>query len=310
MDRSELLCKLQSVININGHILGVAMGNGMVARYAVQSQADLLLAMSAGRFRQMGQSAFSAFFGYTDTNRMIIDFATKEILPVAGNSPVICGIFMQDPTIRLYDFFKETKEYGFSGVINYPTVCCMDGNFRNALEQAGLGYDKEIEGIRLAHFLGLFTIAYVFDKEEAVEMAKAGADVICVHMGITGGGMLGATRVISMESAIEKAKDISDAITKINPQIIKTACSGPIQTPIEAQIFYKNTGFQGIFVGSAVERLPVEHAVLNTIKAFKSPGDFDEKNIISQVLNGQEKIRITLSLFKLTSKKIISVLFV
>ena len=40
--------------------------------------------------------------------------------------------------------------------------------------------------------------------------------------------------------------------------------------------------------GSAIERLPVERAMLNTIRAFKCYGDFDDSNIITHVLNGTE----------------------
>ena len=289
MKRIELLKTLQSMININGHILGVAAGNGMVSNYTIKGGADFILAMNAGRFRQMGQSAFAAFLGYSDANQMVLDFGVKEILPMAGDFPVIHGVFMQDPCIHLYEFLKESKDYGFSGIINYPTIGCFDGKFRNALEEAGLGYEMEVEGIRLAHFLDLFTIAYAFDQEQAVKMALAGADAICIHLGIAGGGLLGADRFMSLEYAINLVNDIFNAIDEINPQIIKIVCSGPIQTPIDAHDLFKHTKCQGILVGSGIERIPVERAVLNTTKAFKSPGDFDDKNIISQVLNNSRE---------------------
>ena len=178
MKRNDFISLLNSVININGHILGVAAGNGMVSNYTMKGGADFILAMNAGRFRQMGQSAFAAFFGYSDANKMVIDFATKEILPmtVETDFPVIHGIFMQDPAIHILDMLKQSTQYGFSGVINYPTIGCFDGKFRTALENAGLGYEKEVEGIRLAHFLDIFTLAYAFDKEQAIQMAHAGAD--------------------------------------------------------------------------------------------------------------------------------------
>ena len=291
MRRSEFISLLNSVININGHILGVAAGNGMVSNYTMKGGADFILAMNAGRFRQMGQSAFAAFFGYSDANQMVLDFAAKEILPMTTEEdfPVIQGIFMQDPSIHILDMLKKSVEYGFSGVINYPTIGCFDGKFRTALENAGLGYEKEVEGIRLAHFLDIFTLAYAFDKNQAIQMAQAGADAICIHLGITGGGLMGANQYMPLEYAMNLANDIFTAIDQINPQIIKIVCSGPIQTPIDAQAFYHYTSCQGILVGSGIERLPVERAVINTTKAFKSPGDFDEANIISSVLNGMQK---------------------
>lgn len=286
MTREEVIQRLHATIQLNGHILSVAAGSGLTAQYVIKGGADLILAINAGRFRQMGLSAFPAFFGCYDTNQSMIELATRELLPMAEDFPVIFGTYMQDPCIHLYDFFNDLKRYGFSGVINYPTVGCLDGQFRQALEDAGLGYEREIEGIRLAHFLNLFTVAYVFDEEQAIAMVEAGADAISLHFGITGGGILGANKVISMEMALKKAKDIFQKVDAINPHVIKMVNGGPILTPIDTQLFYQNSSCQGFVCGSAVERLPVERAMLNTVRAFKSQGDFSQDNIVAQVLNG------------------------
>lgn len=288
MTREEVLERLNSVINVNGHILVVASGNGMSSQYVIEGGADLITAISAGRFRQMGQSAYSAFFGCTDTNQMVLDYVTKEILTLANDFPVVLGLFAQDPCIHLYEHLQIIKEYGYAGIINYPSVCLFDGNFRTALEEAGLGFDKEVEAIRLAHYFNLFTVAYVLTEEEAVAMAKAGADVICLHFGITGGGILGANKIISMEVALKRAESIFHKIDKVNPNIIKIISGGPVKTPIDAHAFYQNTSCHGYLGGSAIERLPVERSMLNTVRAFKSPGDFDSSNIVNRVLNGTQ----------------------
>lgn len=291
MTRKELLEQLHSVVQVNGHILAVASGNGMSAQYVIKGGADMIIAISAGRIRQMGQSAFIGFFSCLNANEMVLNFASREILPVAGNFPVVMGVFAQDPCIHLYDYLQEINQYGFSGIINYPSVGFFEGKFRNALEAAGLGYEKEVEAVRIAHFLGMFTVAYVFNEKQALEMAEAGADVICVHFGITGGGILGANQVMSMEIAMRMAEDIFKAIDKQYPEILKIISGGPVQTPIDAQMFYQNTRCQGFLGGSSVERLPVERAMLNTVRAFKSPGNFDEKDVVSKVLNGnREKV--------------------
>lgn len=286
MQREELIKHLKSVIQMNGHILTVATGSGMTTQYLIEGGADLIVAINAGRFRQMGQSAFSAFFAYSNANEMVMNFSIEEVLPIANDFPVICGVFMQDPNIYLYEYFDSLKQLGFSGVINYPTVAILDGNFRQSLENAGLGYAKEVEGIRMAHFLGLFTYAYVCNVEQAEKMAHAGADVICIHFGISSGGLLGANKTMSMEMALKTAKDIFEAVDKINPAIIKLVGGGPLRTPLDAHDFYENTACEGIIAGSIVERIPVERAMINTIRSFKSRGDFNQNNLISQVLNG------------------------
>lgn len=286
MTREMLFDQLTSIIQVNGHILVVASGNGLSAQCVMKGGADLIAAISAGRSRQMGQSAFSGFFSSMDTNAMVFDYAVKEILPVAGEFPVIMGVFVQDPCIHLYEYLQKIQTYGFSGIINYPSVGFFEGKFRKALENAGLGYEKEVEAVRLAHFLGLFTVAYVFDADQAEEMTKAGADVICVHFGITGGGLQGANRVMSVEMAMKKAEKIFVRADKIREGVIKIISGGPVQTPVDAQSFYENTRCQGFLGGSSIERLPVERAVINTVRAFKSQGNFDENNIVARVLNG------------------------
>jgi len=48
-----------------------------------------------------------------------------------------------------------------------------------------MGYYKEVEMIAMAHDMDLLTCPYVFNENDAVEMTKAGADVIVAHMGLT-----------------------------------------------------------------------------------------------------------------------------
>ena len=61
------------------------------------------------------------------------------------------------------------------------------------MEAIGLGYDREVEMIRLAHEMDLLTTPYVFNEDEAKAMTKAGADMVVAHMGLTTGGTIGAT---------------------------------------------------------------------------------------------------------------------
>ena len=290
MKREEILNKLNSVIKVNGHILVVSTGSGMTSRFAMDGGAQMILAINAGRFRQMGQTAFYSLLSCSNTNDMVRELGVREILPIIQDKcPVIAGTFMQDPCIELYDHLKDLKECGFSGVLNYPSATLLDGRIRDAMERAGLGYDKEVEGIRMAHFLDLFTVAYVADEDQAVRMVKAGADVICVYFGITGGGEMGAEHIISLDLAIRRADQIFKTVDKINPNVIKIVNGGPVETPIDAFAFYEDTDCQGVLAGSVIERIPVERAMKNTIAAFTSYGDFDNNNIVSRVLNRKEQ---------------------
>jgi predicted TIM-barrel enzyme len=107
--------------------------------------------------------------------RIVVEMAA-EVLPVVKDTPVLAGVNGTDPFRLMPVFLKQLKEMGFTGVQNFPTVGLIDGTFRANLEATGMGYDKEIEMIALAHELDLLTTPYVFDTDQAAAMAQAGAD--------------------------------------------------------------------------------------------------------------------------------------
>jgi predicted TIM-barrel enzyme len=51
-----------------------------------------------------------------------------------------------------------------------------------------MGYGLEVDMIRSAHELGMLTTPYVFNEDEATQMAEAGADIVVAHMGLTTSG--------------------------------------------------------------------------------------------------------------------------
>ena len=289
MKREQIIKKLKATIHINGHITGVAAGGGMTGKYAAMGGTDLILALSAGKFRQMGRSSLASFLPYSNSNEVVMDFATKELLPLMKEVPVIFGLQANDPTIHLYEYLQEIKEVGFSGINNFPSVGMIDGTFRQHLEEAGMGYEKEVEAIKLAHFLDLFTVAFVFTPEQAKEMAKAGADVVCAHFGLTSGGVLGAKQALSLEYAKNVADGIFRACDEVRDDVIKMIYGGPIRTPIDAAYIYENTACVGYIGGSAFERIPIERAILNTSKAFKTKGSFDPDDIMVKMISGKGK---------------------
>ena len=289
MERKKILEQLDSVIKRNGRILVVSTGSGVTTRLALESGADIVLAINAGRFRQMGQSAFYSLLSCSSANEMVKEFGTHEILTITEDEcPVIAGTFMQDPRISIYEYLKELKEAGFSGVINYPSAILLDGKMRKAMENAGLGYDREVEGIRVARFLDLLTVAYVSNEEEAVRMVEAGADVICVYFGITGSGELGAEHMVSLDMALKIADSIFKKVDSIAPGVIKIINGGPVETPMDVFKFYENTSCQGVLAGSLIERIPVEEAVSSMILSFTGWGYTDEKNTIARVMNRRD----------------------
>lgn len=54
--------------------------------------------------------------------------------------PVLAGVCGTDPFRQMDYFLKQLESIGFSGVQNFPTVGLFDGNFRQNLEETGMGY--------------------------------------------------------------------------------------------------------------------------------------------------------------------------
>ena len=285
-DREQILRKLRAQIHINGHIIGVAAGGGMAAKYAVMGGADFILALSAGKFRQMGRGSYGCYLCYANSNALVKGLGEQELLPVMQEAPVLFGLNAGDPTIHLYEYIERLKASGFAGINNFPTVGIIDGQFREALEEEGVTFAREVEAIRFAHYLDLFTVAFVFDEHQAAEMTRAGADVVCAHFGLTKGGVMGAKNVLSLEHAKRLADRVFSACNSVRPDVIKMVYGGSASTPIDMQYIYQNTECMGYIGGSSFDRIPVERAILNTTKSFKSSGSFNPDDVMVKVLGG------------------------
>jgi predicted TIM-barrel enzyme len=160
---------------------------------------------------------------------------------------------------------------GFSGVNNFPTHAIVDGHFRQVLEETGMGFDKEVEMIRLASKMDLFSIVYVANPEEAIKMAQAGADAIIAHVGTTVGGSIGVVdATCTMDDAIEQTNKIMAAAKDVNADLFFLTHGGPINTPEDVKIVLDKTYVHGFVGASSLERMGVEESLTNLTRRFKS----------------------------------------
>ncbi|MFC9539973.1 phosphoenolpyruvate hydrolase family protein [Lysinibacillus sp. NPDC056959] len=284
----EIKNYMNKQINKNRYILGVAAGSGMTAKYAEQGGADFILALNSGRFRLMGVSSLAGFLPYANSNDVVMGFACKEIIPTIKKIPVCFGLCATDPTIELDSYIDLIQKKGFAGINNYPSIGLIDGLFREALEEQGITYEKEIEAIRIASEKGLFTVAFVFNEEQAISMVEAGADIICVHLGLTNGGSLGAKKILSLHAAKRMAVTIFNRCNELNPNIINMIYGGPVNKPIDVQYMYDDTTIMGYIGGSVFERIPNEQALIHITKSFKQTNDFQLDELISKITDGLE----------------------
>jgi predicted TIM-barrel enzyme len=156
-------------------------------------------------------------------------------------------------------------------VQNFPTVGLIDGLFRENLEETGMGYAQEVEMIARAHELDLLTCPYVFNEEEAKSMAKAGADLLIAHMGLTTKGTIGAKTAITLDQAVARTQAIREAALSIDPEILVLCHGGPVAEPEDVQYVLSRTkGVCGFFGASSIERLPTERAITEQVRSFKN----------------------------------------
>ncbi|MCL7749935.1 phosphoenolpyruvate hydrolase family protein [Halalkalibacter alkaliphilus] len=270
MQRKDILDKLNELIQHGKPIIGGGAGTGISAKSAEAGGIDLLIIYNSGRFRMAGRGSLAGLMPYGDANQIVVEMGS-EVLPVVDNTPVLAGVCGTDP-FRLMDvFLEDLKRLGFSGVQNFPTVGLCDGVFRQNLEETGMGYEREVEMIRKAHKLDLLTTPYVFNEEDAIAMAEAGADILVAHVGLTTKGSIGASTALSLDEATKLVQKIHDAGKSVNPNVIVLCHGGPISEPEDAAYVLKNTkGVAGFFGASSIERLPTENAIASQVEAFKS----------------------------------------
>ncbi|KVH92338.1 Aldolase-type TIM barrel [Cynara cardunculus var. scolymus] len=248
---------LRDQISQGKPIIGAGAGTGISAKFEEAGGVDLIVVYNSGRFRMAGRGSLAGLLPFADANAIVVDMA-NEVLPVVKEVAVLAGVCGTDPFRRMDHFLKQLESIGFCGVQNFPTVGLFDGNFRQNLEETGMGYGLEVEMINKAHKMGLLTTPYAFNEDEAIEMTKAGADIIVAHMGLTTSGSIGAKTAVSLEESVNRVQAIADA-------------ARPISGPTEAEFILKNTkGVHGFYGASSLERLPVEQAIKGTVEQYKS----------------------------------------
>src|SRR5438093_6175656 len=209
--RKEVIERLRATLTKGQPIIAAGAGTGISAKFIDRGGADLIIIYNAGRFRMAGRGSTCGLMAYGDANAVAMEIGEFEALPIVEEIPVICGVHATDPRRRMWHWLLQVKAMGFSGVNNFPTHCIVDGTFRQVLEETGMSVKKEFEMVALARKMDLFSIVYVATPDEAVEMARAGADAIIAHVGTTVGGSIGVTgAVVTMKEAVARTQAIID----------------------------------------------------------------------------------------------------
>jgi predicted TIM-barrel enzyme len=268
----ECLHRLRAQAAEGKPIIGTGAGTGLSAKCAEAGGADIIIIYNSGRYRMAGRGSLSGMMPYGDANQVVVEMG-QEVLTIVEDTPVLAGVCGTDPFRIMKVFLRQLIDQGFSGVQNFPTVGLIDGLFRQNLEETNMGYDHEVDMIAEAHQLGLLTCPYVFNEEEAVKMANAGADVLVPHMGLTTSGTIGASTAMTIEDAAKRVQTLRDAAASVRDDILVLCHGGPIAEPADAAyVLAHTTGVVGFFGASSIERLPTERALTQQVRDFKGLG--------------------------------------
>jgi predicted TIM-barrel enzyme len=267
--RHEILKKLRAKVKRREPIIGGGAGTGLSAKCEEAGGIDLIVIYNSGRYRMAGRGSLAGLMAYGNANEIVLEMA-REVLPVVKHTPVLAGVNGTDPFLVLDDLLARVSQLGFSGVQNFPTVGLFDGTIRAQLEETGMGYDLEVRTIRRARELDLLTTPYVFSERNARDMAKAGADVVVCHLGLTTGGAIGAGTALKLKDCVPLIERWAAAARKANPEVIVLCHGGPISAPKDAAFILRNCpGCDGFYGASSMERLPTERAITETTRKFK-----------------------------------------
>ena len=268
-ERSALMDKFRTMVARGEPIVGGGAGTGLSAKCEEAGGIDLIVIYNSGRYRMAGRGSLAGLLAYGDANAIVMEMAA-EVLPAVRHTPVLAGVNGTDPFRRMDVFLDDVKAIGFSGVQNFPTVGIIDGTFRANLEETGMSYGLEVDMIAKAHAKDLLTTPYVFNAGEAAAMAKAGADIIVCHMGLTTGGAIGATTALKLQDCPALVDAWAEAALRVRYDVIVLVHGGPVAEPADAEYVLKNTrNCHGFYGASSMERLPVEVALTEQTRKFK-----------------------------------------
>ena len=270
--RQDILTTLRGMVRRGEPIIGGGAGTGLSAKCEEAGGIDLIVIYNSGRYRMAGRGSLAGLLAYGNANEIVLEMA-REVLPVVTRTPVLAGVNGTDPFLLVDPFLKTLGDLGFSGIQNFPTVGLFDGVIRAQLEETGMGYGLEVHLVERARKLDLLTTPYVFSEQNARDMARAGADIVVCHLGLTTGGAIGARTALCLQDCIPLIEAWAAAARAVNPDILVLCHGGPIATPDDAAyVLQECRSCHGFYGASSLERLPAEAALTETTRTFKRIG--------------------------------------
>ncbi|WP_425396064.1 phosphoenolpyruvate hydrolase family protein [Aeoliella sp.] len=255
----------------NSPIVAVAAGSGQIVRAAVEGEADFVLALNAGVYRNHGIGSLGAFMPYGNANDQTEQLLREHHLPHVGNTPIVAGVFPVDPTMDLDVRLDRLWQLGVRGITNWPAVGFIDGSYRACLEANGLGIECEIDMLQRAQARGFATFGFaVLEEDSARCFANAGIDGLILDLGLTYNYQDLHQRRDRLQRAITFLNSTMESLQGCDSQPMCLAFGGPVTTADDLEQVVSQTRIHGFVGGSTFERLPVRNVVAGTVKQFRA----------------------------------------
>lgn len=286
--RVQILERLQQRTKKGEAIFVANPAAGMVARYAEKNGVDIVSVHSWSRFRYRGhpEPLPTLWWGGSNDMKDSAYAVHHEMDNALDNTPLVAGIEAYDSLNRHTDtLLQKMIEEGYDGIQNFPTHGYYKP-MRWLRDAAGFGFERELDMIKMAHERDIFTMAYAFWAEDAVEFVKRGADVVIAHAGWGTGGSTGAPAPGTVKFDFEKegfrgypqdingtiqiAQEIAKAARSVNPTQLVLITGGSLNSPENAQRVLDACDVNGFEVGHAIDAIPIENELLRIGKEYKS----------------------------------------
>lgn len=249
-------------------LIGAAIGAGTTALAAERGGADFLLAINAGRLRNMGAPSIACMLPIFDADDLMEGFARRELLTQC-RAPVFLGVNVWGERFEPESRASVIRDAGFSGAVNFPSCMHYSRPMQQILSRARRGIEQEVEMLRAAQDAGLSAIFYCATRTQARLAADAGINMVCLNLGWNAGGALGHRRRATIEEVATVARDIGRLIKRINPDTRFLLEGGPIASAEELGRVVSLAPIDGYVGGSTFERIPLEDSVADQIHRFR-----------------------------------------
>ena len=270
--REEVLGKLREKIRSGRSLFVGACGTGLAAKMLEKAGADFICTFGGARLRGNGFGTMAMFWPMLDLNGDLLEYTSRDIIPaIKGDAAVLTCINGNDLLRNMAVFLKKLKETGVMAVSHAPSIgfCEKNSKLYKVLNKAGITLEREIEMLKLAKDMGFITFGQPFNIEDTHKiMEHAMPDAFMFHAGTTKGGLMGFETQDTIEETAKRSEKAFQTAKKYNPDILLFAHGAAMETPEDAQYMLKHTSCQGVWTGSATERIPIEKSIFETAKKF------------------------------------------